>query len=1230
MRKPIMSKLTEEPFLSIDRNAMSTWIYPVGVYEIRKYQRVIIEYALLRNTLVCLPTGLGKTFIAAVVMFNFHRWFPSGKVVFMAPTKPLVNQQVKACHDITGISENVTARVDGSVNSKTRERYWHERSIFYCTPQTLKNDIEKGNVNVNEITCVVVDEAHKASGNYAYVSVIDLIDQVNPYFRVLALSATPGKSMEKVQEVVHKLKIKHLEVRTDNDPDVKPYIKNRLEEIVTVKSASKGSKVESIGKLFYNRVISIFVDRLKRNNVQMGKVTKGSVYNSYQMFKDGGQRNCTGNVAQCHESFSALLSLAYAADLLRDYGLSEFCQQLEKFAQDPKSSRGARRQLVNLFEWNDVKNRANALLKSGAYIHPKMVALYTLLTEHFGRAARAGKQTRVIVFAMWRNSVVSIVNFLKEQERKKGGPPTLKPHRFVGQSSGTTTSLSSSSSSSTEVTGNTGMNQKLQEAVVRGFTGGEYNVLVSTSIGEEGLDIGQVDLIIAYDAVGSATRMTQRFGRTGRKRSGRVVTLATKDEKKKIERAKSSRKKIDNQLQAAVKHAANGVEAGPNALSFNRCNPRMLPSSVYPECEERKFEVGTFHSSQVAGIGASQSDLPKKNKRPSKSKKYVFDPKVTKSQEMFLLNEFGWDGKSTPGSVNGDDGKEVTQFVDREILEDLDDEEDGHGDGGSDGDVDVREKSYSIFKIDGLKGEDCSHHLYGEGSKYVGVSSHSKTLVSMLQRTKREEEMHDDDNESFGIQSIEAMEDEEINEDNQLNVDGAADLNGNVARARNQGHDYANAMDDYNDNYIDDFDHQDMQLEQLPLDSLVEIPAKVIRTGSAQIGVPIMIEESADEDEHEMFIDTDEAGKKARQENSLLVSNSQAEDEDGDKIADEDEDEMEMEMEMEDIVSAPQPNITVNIFQRGQRVELFDDGQWWKGTVAMKKKKRTRSQSTPHWVYDVKSSASQQEDHWSQAWKVYDVEPGNLRISITSMVHERNQFLGSSRRHRRCIDGRDADGNIDSVGLDQRSVAKLIPPPPQHHKHGVEISICSGEKPKQKQTQKKTKIPSKSKRAKRKRLRPVNNDDDDDDDDDNDDEDGFQILADLDVKKSPEQKRKKRKKRRERQPATITNVLELEAECDEEEGNDDIYGADDAYDLSDDFINDETPRRKNTPSSTNSQSSEASSNCSYEDANMMAYHARHMMASQSPGGESLTRRGKLRIAEGTLLNNLMNLPNGRR
>ena len=95
-----------------DLEAGNVWIYPTN-YPIRDYQFSIVKEALQRNTLVTLPTGLGKTFIAAVLMYNFYRWYPQGKVVFMAPTKPLVAQQIEACYKIMGIPQSDTAEMTG-------------------------------------------------------------------------------------------------------------------------------------------------------------------------------------------------------------------------------------------------------------------------------------------------------------------------------------------------------------------------------------------------------------------------------------------------------------------------------------------------------------------------------------------------------------------------------------------------------------------------------------------------------------------------------------------------------------------------------------------------------------------------------------------------------------------------------------------------------------------------------------------------------------------------------------------------------------------------------------------------------------------------------------------------------------------------------------------------------------------------------------------------------------
>jgi fanconi anemia group M protein len=162
---------------------------------IRAYQYNIIQQCLYKNTMVVLPTGLGKTFVAAVVMLNFYRWYPTGKVIFMAPTKPLVNQQSDACCKIVGISKKDMCQMTGMMKQESRKKLWTEKRVFFLTPQVIANDILKGEMDANQIKCVVIDEAHKALGDYAFCKVIESINETNKNFRVVALTATPGSDI---------------------------------------------------------------------------------------------------------------------------------------------------------------------------------------------------------------------------------------------------------------------------------------------------------------------------------------------------------------------------------------------------------------------------------------------------------------------------------------------------------------------------------------------------------------------------------------------------------------------------------------------------------------------------------------------------------------------------------------------------------------------------------------------------------------------------------------------------------------------------------------------------------------------------------------------------------------------------------------------------------------------------------------------------------------------------
>jgi Fanconi anemia group M protein len=166
---------------------------------------------------------MGKTLIAAVVMYNFHRWYPNDLIVFMAPTRPLVSQQLEACRNTVGIHPTRTVELTGQVVASKREKIWKTKSVFFLTPQVMMSDLMNGSCPAEKVRCVVVDEAHKAVGEHAYAQVISILTKTNPLFRVLALSATPGSDLPAVKQVLRNLLISRVELRAENSTDIMPY-----------------------------------------------------------------------------------------------------------------------------------------------------------------------------------------------------------------------------------------------------------------------------------------------------------------------------------------------------------------------------------------------------------------------------------------------------------------------------------------------------------------------------------------------------------------------------------------------------------------------------------------------------------------------------------------------------------------------------------------------------------------------------------------------------------------------------------------------------------------------------------------------------------------------------------------------------------------------------------------------------------------------------------------------
>ncbi|XP_041970780.1 Fanconi anemia group M protein [Aricia agestis] len=587
----------DEEISGYDKLTGQNWIYPTN-YPVRDYQLNIVRSSLFKNTLVSLPTGLGKTFIAAVVMYNFFRWYPLGKIVFTAPTRPLVAQQIEACYNIVAIPPKDTIEMTGHMPVTTRKSHWQNKRVVFATPQVIYNDIKSGICPGEKLRCLVVDEAHRARGNYAYCQIISsLTDMGHTTYRVLALSATPGSKVDDVIHVVNNLHIAHLELRTDNCIDVRRYSHTRNINIEIIQLDLE----LTILRKEYVEIIDQYTRRLTQLNIlpqNVGNLSKGRVVMLYKEFQNRDRSSRHPQHSHIMKDFTVLISLFHALELLIRHGSRVF---LNFFDEHPEKSWIQNDdQLTRLLERLRDDLGINPLSldrsvlpdgtipeipKDLTFGHPKFDKLKEIMLEHFTTAQKKGEDTRAIVFCEYRESV-NLVHCLLLQCR-----PLIRPQMFVGQGA-----------SGREG----GTTQRAQARAVRAFREGGANALVSTCVAEEGLDVGAVDLCVCFDvATRSPVRLVQRCGRTGRARGGHVYILVTEGkEHQTLMDCMRQRDGLNTKiLQSKEVH---------NNLFKN--NPRMLPRDFTPQCKKMFITVKPVNINEK-----TDTDKPKKGQKDLRS-----------------------------------------------------------------------------------------------------------------------------------------------------------------------------------------------------------------------------------------------------------------------------------------------------------------------------------------------------------------------------------------------------------------------------------------------------------------------------------------------------------------------------------------------------------------------------------------------------------------------------------
>ncbi len=482
--------------------------------EDRKFQHDISDACVKKNSLVVLPTGLGKTVIGAMVAAKTLQIHPDqSKVIMLAPTRPLIDQHYKSFLKFLEIPEDKFSILTGKVPPKDRAEFFEIKQIIFYTPQTLRNDLVNRKYTLKNTCLIIFDEAHHASGDYPYTLIADEYRDQNPDGNILALTASPGASKKKIIELCHNLHIpvNNIHIRTRKDTDVKTYLKPMdIGKIGVNLTELMEDSYFAVKSLIEKRLHYLSQSGFLQKEPDFDKIIRKDLLKLNKELVDMVE-GLNGDKSRVYSAISInaqALILYHMIELIEQQGLDILLIYLEKVYKDARkrNSSKAIKVLASEARLRDVyiELKRNEDLSPQYLIHPKYNVLEQLILQEISKAP----ESKILVFVKLRDSVKNIVEKLRTKE-------AIMPVRFVGQA--------------TKSKDDKGLSQKKQIEILDLFKQGNYNVLVSTNVGEEGLDIAECDLVIFYDIVASEIRLIQRKGRTARHREGKVIILYCKD-----------------------------------------------------------------------------------------------------------------------------------------------------------------------------------------------------------------------------------------------------------------------------------------------------------------------------------------------------------------------------------------------------------------------------------------------------------------------------------------------------------------------------------------------------------------------------------------------------------------------------------------------------------------------------------------------------------------------------
>ena len=508
----------------------------------RKYQQDIYESCKDKNCLVVLPTGTGKTIIALMLSIYTQKKFPASKTLFLAPTRPLAEQHLNYFKKhLPELFAQLTL-FTGKTPAEKRQELWEKADIIFSTPQCISNDLQNNLYSLEEVSLLIEDECHRCFQNYAYTYIAEKYKEQAKNQRILGLTASPGVDKKKIEQIAQNLGIEAIELRTRESEDVKEYLQELEFEVIALDFPGEIREIAEIIKELYQRK----VNELKNRKLLFEPPTKTNILKLQgkimaAISKGTRDFNMLSGASACAQA----IKLSHLIELLETQTLNSSLNYMKSmFQQASENKSKAVKQIVKNKNFNEAFVKLNELVSKNIE-NPKLNKLKEIIQE----SIKDNPKNKTIVFSQYRDTITKICNTLNEIEG-------IKAKIFVGQAK--------------KGPDGTGLSQKEQHEILEEFREGKINTIIASSIGEEGLDIPEVNAVIFYEPIPSAIRKIQRAGRTARLMKGKLIILLTKGTLDEIfyYASKSKEKKMYRSIESIKKDMDMGKKFANEKKDF--------------------------------------------------------------------------------------------------------------------------------------------------------------------------------------------------------------------------------------------------------------------------------------------------------------------------------------------------------------------------------------------------------------------------------------------------------------------------------------------------------------------------------------------------------------------------------------------------------------------------------------------------------------------------------------